>query len=847
MKPNSKFILILSLFALISFYSCQDEVVEETQNQEETIVPESAVADLMRATAANNGSLDDPLDTANCFSVNLPVTIIVNGITITIATLEDIALIEELYNEFDDDEDFLEFFFPITIVLNDYTEIVIENAEQLQNFIDDCLGDTTDVIECVNFVYPISFSIYNSDFQIIDTVIIENDEQLYNFLDELEGNPSGGAILASLNFPVSLIYNDGTTVEVNNNQELESALNVADEFCNNEEDCDHEDVAMYLQECYWNIVSFNGDDNFIAYDIYFNENGTLEITDGSTTGAIGGNWELTETDSGLVLTLSELTAFDQDLGGSWLIVECDDDLFELVRETGSNVLDTMIIERECEDDLPCSAQEISMILQECYWYAATNLFVNVVAEEFHFGENGVVEVINSASDQVSDIGSWNVSLTDQGIFLTLSFQQEPNVLIALDWQVVACDDHHIEMINGDNYLVLEQECEDEYDCPNLEANIGYDCITANGNEGFVNENCECQEYDNQFDCPDLQANYGDDCETGSGTIGFINEDCECQENDNQFDCPDLQANYGDDCETGSGTIGFINEDCECQENDNQFDCPELEANIGDDCETPAGTIGFINENCECQEDENQYDCPELEANIGDDCETANGTLGFINENCECQEDDTNPFECFDNITFTICDDETIDGFLAIELEIFYPNCPQDDVEITFHSTLNDAEANLNPLSSPYTNTTNPQTIYARVALAGNNTVYEVFEIHLIVEDCSQGDCSEQQVDAYLMECAWIPVTVDGSDDFSEVYMLFNENQELIVEGLGLNSTGTWITTGNPNDGVYLIISGFNNVFQVLIGEWLVAQCSETEMVLINNANNNQIILQRECN
>ena len=812
MKPNFKFVLILSLFALFSFNSCQDEVIEETQNQEETIIPESAVANLMRATAANNGALDDPLDTADCFSVNLPVTIIVNDITITINSLEDLEIIEDLYNEFDDDEDFLEFFFPITIILNDYSHFVIENEEQLESFIEDCVGNTHDVIECADFVYPISFSIYNSAFQIIDTVVIQDDEELYNFLEGLEGSPADGAILASLNFPVSLVYDNGSTIEVNSNQELEAALNTAEDFCEDGDECDLEEVSMYLQECHWNIVSFNGDDNFYTYDIYFNENGTLEITEGDTTVAIGGNWELSQTDAGLVLTLSELTAFDQDLGGNWLVVDCDDDRFELVRETGTNVLDAIVIERECENDLPCSAQEISMYLHECYWYAGTNLYVNVVAEEFHFGENGIVEVINSASDQVTDTGSWNVSLTDQGIFLSLSFQHEPHTLISLDWEVVECNDHRIEMISGDNYLVLERECVEEYDCPNLHANIG------------------------------------DECETGTGSIGFINENCECQEDDTQFDCPDLQANIGDVCETANGTSGFINENCECQEDDIQFDCPDLQVNIGDVCETANGTSGFINENCECQEDDIQFDCPDLQANIGDVCETPNGAAGFINENCECQVEDTNPFECFGNYTLTVCDDDVIDGLTTFDLNLIFSNCPEDNIEYAFYLSLADAETQTNPLVNPFINTTNPQTIYSRVQLAGDPSVYEIFENQLIVENCSPNECSEQQIDAFLMECAWIPVSVDGSNDFNQVYMLFNENEEMIVEGLGLNSTGHWITTGNPNDGgVYLIMSGFNNVFQVLIGEWLVAECSETEMVLINNANNNQIILQRECN
>ena len=40
-----------------------------------------------------------------------------------------------------------------------------------------------------------------------------------------------------------------------------------------------------------------------------------------------------------------------------------------------------------------------------------------------------------------------------------------------------------------------------------------------------------QENDNQFDCPDQQANIGDECETANGALGFINENCECEVED----------------------------------------------------------------------------------------------------------------------------------------------------------------------------------------------------------------------------------------------------------------------------------------------------------------------------
>ena len=44
------------------------------------------------------------------------------------------------------------------------------NTAAVQQFLVD-----DDNIECVDFVYPISFSLYDSAFQILDTVVIEND------------------------------------------------------------------------------------------------------------------------------------------------------------------------------------------------------------------------------------------------------------------------------------------------------------------------------------------------------------------------------------------------------------------------------------------------------------------------------------------------------------------------------------------------------------------------------------------------------------------------------------------------------------------------------------------------
>lgn len=456
-------LLTITFFALLVFTSCQDEIIEETQiNEQELIVANSELANLLQSTAARDGSVDNILDNANCLSINLPVTVIVNDITITINTLEDLELIEDIFDDFENDSDVLELLFPITIILNDHEEIVINNQDELDAFIEQCTDYSDDDIECIDFHYPISFSIYNTQFQIIETVFIENDRELHHFLERIE-NSNSGALLVSLNFPITMVYANGETIEVHNNQELARVLNEARENCDDEEACRKQAVDRYLQECYWEIHRYNGDDNFRDFDIYFKENGELLIVNENSTGVanITGIWRTSVTDAGIVLSISELTEFDEDLGGDWLIVQCHHNKFELIRENATVTDNTRIVlKQECEDHLGCSAQEVRSFLRECQWFAGSNLFANVPSGVFHFLNDHVLVVANSVTNE-EIVGHWDIELTYQEITLVIDLPP-PYDIISKRWKISECGEHRIKMINGDNYLVFEKDC--PYQC-----------------------------------------------------------------------------------------------------------------------------------------------------------------------------------------------------------------------------------------------------------------------------------------------------------------------------------------------------------------------------------------------
>ncbi len=342
MKQPIKFFYLLIGILFFTFTACQDEVIEETApNEQEIIQSESNLANLMRNASANDGSVDNLLDNSDCFTVNLPVTIEANGITLTIETLEDLSLLEAIFDASNTDEDDLGFLFPITIILNDYTEVNIDSVDALEAFIGSCMADE-DLIECADFVYPISFSIYNTSFQIIDTVVIDNDYELYIFLEGLEDGNSG-AVLTSLNFPVSIQYTNGTTVEVTNNQALEEVINAAGDNC--EDDCELEDVSENLQECNWVIAAYNANNDYLGYHLYFNENNLLQIIFGTGSVTVGGEWFTSVVNGSVVVTISALTDFTE-LEGDWIVEDCDEDRYVLIQETGNQTVE-MVLEQDC--------------------------------------------------------------------------------------------------------------------------------------------------------------------------------------------------------------------------------------------------------------------------------------------------------------------------------------------------------------------------------------------------------------------------------------------------------------------------------------------------------------------
>ncbi|RDK88321.1 hypothetical protein [Marinirhabdus gelatinilytica] len=305
---------VIALLLTLTLFSCRKEEMEIIEPPEEEVLA-GTVANLLLRTATNDGSYDNILDGASCFNIKLPVTVIANGVEVVIETEADIAIVEAIFDEFDDDIDTLEILFPITIILQDYTEVLITSQAELENAALQCPGEnvTDDDIECIDIVYPITASVFNQNNEIIETVVLNNDQELYSFLENLD--PS---TVVTFDFPITLILFDGTTIQVNNFTELATAIADAEDICDeddnndpNDDDCNNctpQQLTDVLTGCEdWTIDKLERDDEdledvYVGYTFNFDTSGNLVATTNGST--FNGTWSASGTGNDIEVVIN---------------------------------------------------------------------------------------------------------------------------------------------------------------------------------------------------------------------------------------------------------------------------------------------------------------------------------------------------------------------------------------------------------------------------------------------------------------------------------------------------------------------------------------------------------------
>jgi hypothetical protein len=111
---------------------------------------------------------------------------------------------------------------------NDPQENISEGSDLLIYLRSSTSSETNNNIEddCVDFEFPITFLVYDADWEIMQTIVAESDQDIWNVLDMIDEST-----YVSINYPVTLIYQNEVILTVNNNQELLEAFETYDGGC----------------------------------------------------------------------------------------------------------------------------------------------------------------------------------------------------------------------------------------------------------------------------------------------------------------------------------------------------------------------------------------------------------------------------------------------------------------------------------------------------------------------------------------------------------------------------------------------------------------------------------------
>lgn len=466
MKKFLSSLMYVSLLTLaLSFTSCQDEFEEiSTGDEPQAITANSSTAQLIQRTSTNDGSFDNIVDGTSCFEVKFPYTVEVNGLVLTIDSHEDIDQIEEIFDAVDDDIDFLEILFPITITAGDFTEITINGLQDLRALAAECKeGGDDDDIECIDFVYPMTLFTFNVNLEQTGTVQVESDRELRLFFKELDEDN-----LVSFDFPISLKLYDDTTITVESNEELARAIENAKDNCDedddddyNDDDFDEDSIYDELVECVWFVKEFKRNDidqtgQYVDYILNFKEDGTV-VTGfrGATT--IEGTWSTTVGDDGAKLNMEFATAVDFNL--EWTVYDIGDDRIKLFNGESNRI----IMKQICEEDLPdLNPDTLRGILKECGWIIKKvkqqgEEIDRLLGYEFEFMAENVITLSNGIN---TSEGSWEIALNaEQKLVMAITMGEEPGV--SFEWPIreLANDRLKFEVEEIGYELLLQRVCD----------------------------------------------------------------------------------------------------------------------------------------------------------------------------------------------------------------------------------------------------------------------------------------------------------------------------------------------------------------------------------------------------
>ena len=326
--------MALGLFLL--FISCQKEHVEINEPDKRTaITANDNIAGLILKVALKDGSHDNIIDACSEISINYPYSIRVKNEVIDINSMEGVEAVKLNYFQFRNN---INIIYPVTVIYSDYSESILSNTGELRKIQNQYNSIERDAdIECIDFVYPIEITLYNTTYQESDLIIIQNDKDLYEVFHDINDR------IVAIKYPILLETSDGNSITINDNTELENEITKADDGCDEDDEIEFSDedypYDLLIATQPWKVLlyvdKFNETPLFSSYVLDFKRNNTVQIH--KKTGTVNGKWELTVNEKNKLLKIEFKT--DEKpivwLNQEWEIMNASPVIIEMETESDS--------------------------------------------------------------------------------------------------------------------------------------------------------------------------------------------------------------------------------------------------------------------------------------------------------------------------------------------------------------------------------------------------------------------------------------------------------------------------------------------------------------------------------
>lgn len=212
---------LLGCLLFVFLFSCQKEELKIVDGEDvEAFAIDEQLKGLVVSVVAHDGSFDDVVDNASCFSIDFPYRCTYNGHQYPMNSIGDLEPWKK--------GDSLIPVFPIQITFANHIQAEVPNYEAFLTLIARCDNGElfNDIIGCVDLVYPVSIALYNPDSSNFETITFNSDKQSFETIVAFDEH-----VLVSVNYPIQIKLENEVVLTINSNDILKSEILDRIPFC----------------------------------------------------------------------------------------------------------------------------------------------------------------------------------------------------------------------------------------------------------------------------------------------------------------------------------------------------------------------------------------------------------------------------------------------------------------------------------------------------------------------------------------------------------------------------------------------------------------------------------------